>query len=71
MPQLDVITFINQYLWIIGSITALVVLLTVLIIPKIKTLVEIRISNSSENISFVSSKQFSGFKKILTLHYGS
>ncbi len=65
MPQLDVVTFINQYVWIIGSITALTVLLVVLIIPKIKKLVEIRVNNFNEDISFVSTRQFLGFKKLL------
>ena len=65
MPQLDVVTFINQYIWIISSITVIVVLAVTLLLPSIKKLIEIRISTSNDNYSFVSNKKFSGLKKLM------
>nr|WOE91033.1 ATP synthase F0 subunit 8 [Phyllorhiza punctata] len=65
MPQLDVVTFINQYIWIISSITVFVVLAVILLLPSIKKLIEIRISTSNDDYSFVSNKKFSGLKKLM------
>ena len=65
MPQLDVATFINQYLWILGSITSIIILTTVMILPSIKKLIEARAINTNDDYSFMVEKSFSGLKKLL------
>nr|WOE91050.1 ATP synthase F0 subunit 8 [Acromitus sp. 2 MKL-2023] len=65
MPQLDVVTFVNQYLWILGSITIIIILIAVIILPSIKKLIEVRTSNINDNYSFVVEKNFFGLKKLL------
>ena len=65
MPQLDVATFINQYLWILGSITSIIILTTVIILPSIKKLIEARAINANDDYLFVVEKKFLGLKKLL------
>nr|WGM81677.1 ATP synthase F0 subunit 8 [Mastigias papua] len=65
MPQLDVVTFINQYVWIISSITVIVILTVTLLLPSVKKLIEIRINTSNDNYSFINKKKFSGLKKLM------
>nr|YP_010982460.1 ATP synthase F0 subunit 8 [Phyllorhiza punctata]WOE91019.1 ATP synthase F0 subunit 8 [Phyllorhiza punctata] len=65
MPQLDVATFINQYLWILGSITSIIILTTVIILPSIKKLIEARAINANDDYLFVVEKKFPGLKKLL------
>nr|YP_010317606.1 ATP synthase F0 subunit 8 [Catostylus townsendi]UNB15550.1 ATP synthase F0 subunit 8 [Catostylus townsendi] len=65
MPQLDVVTFINQYIWTISSITIMVVIVMLLIIPSIKMLIEIRNVNVDESVSYTEKKEFISFKKLI------
>lgn len=67
MPQLDVVTFVNQYVWLIGSITLSIILLVSLMLLNIKKLIEIRTNTSDENISFLIPKEFNGLKEFI--HY--
>nr|AET13206.1 ATP synthase F0 subunit 8 [Catostylus mosaicus] len=65
MPQLDVVTFINQYVWTITAITIMAIVVILLIIPSIKMLIEIRNINADEHISYKEKKEFIGFKKLI------
>nr|AER54444.1 ATP synthase F0 subunit 8 [Cassiopea andromeda] len=65
MPQLDVITFINQYIWLIGSMTLLIVMLVSLVLPNTKKLMEARVNVSEENISFLVNKEYKGLRKLI------
>nr|WOE91065.1 ATP synthase F0 subunit 8 [Cassiopea sp. MKL-2023] len=65
MPQLDVVTFINQYIWLIGSISISIVLVLIIILPNIKKLLEIRVNVSDDNVSFLNNKEYKSLKKLI------
>nr|AET13220.1 ATP synthase F0 subunit 8 [Rhizostoma pulmo] len=65
MPQLDVITFINQYIWMIGSVTAVVIVSIISLLPSIKKLIEIRDVSSMELLDYKRNKDFITFKKLM------
>ncbi|YP_009421325.1 ATP synthase F0 subunit 8 (mitochondrion) [Rhopilema esculentum] len=65
MPQLDVVTFINQYVWVIGSVSSIIIISIITILPSIKKLNEIRHITGDEVVSFKKKREYSTFKKLL------
>nr|YP_004940464.1 ATP synthase F0 subunit 8 [Cassiopea xamachana]AER54473.1 ATP synthase F0 subunit 8 [Cassiopea xamachana] len=65
MPQLDVVTFINQYVWLVGSMVLLIIILVSLVLPNTKKLMEARINISEENVSFLVNKEYRGLRKLI------
>nr|YP_009742865.1 ATP synthase F0 subunit 8 [Aurelia limbata]QID91286.1 ATPase subunit 8 [Aurelia limbata] len=67
MPQLDVVTFLNQYIWIIGSVSIVVIIMLSVILPSIKKLTQIRGVTEEEVIESKEEKDFNSFKKLISL----
>nr|ADY15476.1 ATP synthetase subunit 8 [Aurelia aurita] len=67
MPQLDVVTFVNQYVWIIGSVSVVVIIMLSVILPSIKKLTQIRGVSEEEIIESKEERDFTSFKKLISL----
>nr|YP_009747479.1 ATP synthase F0 subunit 8 [Aurelia coerulea]QII89159.1 ATP synthase F0 subunit 8 [Aurelia coerulea] len=67
MPQLDVVTFVNQYVWIIGSVSVVVIIMLSVILPSIKKLTQIRGVTEEEIIESKEERDFTSFKKLISL----
>jgi hypothetical protein len=67
MPQLDIVTFVNQYIWIIGSVSVMVIIMLSVILPSIKKLTQIRGVVEEEVIELKTEKDFGSFKKLISL----
>nr|YP_010310511.1 ATP synthase F0 subunit 8 [Acromitus flagellatus]UMY76046.1 ATP synthase F0 subunit 8 [Acromitus flagellatus] len=65
MPQLDVVTFVNQYLWAIGSLSFMVLISIVLIMPSMKQLIEIRDVTVAQEIFEKREKSYESLRKLL------
>nr|WOE91005.1 ATP synthase F0 subunit 8 [Acromitus sp. 1 MKL-2023] len=65
MPQLDVVTFINQYLWAVGSLSFMILISIVLIMPSMKQLIEIRDVTVAQEIFEKREKSYESLKKLL------
>lgn len=65
MPQLDIVTFVNQYMWIISSITGVIIITLILVLPSMKKLTEIREDNFEIEISLIREKDFVGLKRLI------
>nr|YP_009746379.1 ATP synthase F0 subunit 8 [Chrysaora pacifica]QIH96588.1 ATP synthase F0 subunit 8 [Chrysaora pacifica] len=65
MPQLDFITYLNQYMWTIGVLSFCVVIMCATLLPNIKYGLE---SRSVEFVSFNYKREheFIVFKKLLS-----
>lgn len=66
MPQLDVVTFVNQYVWIIGIVSIMIVIMLSIILPSIKKLTQIRNITEEENMELGREKSFDSFKKLVS-----
>jgi hypothetical protein len=66
MPQLDIVTFINQYIWVIGSVSIVVIVMLSVILPSIKKLTQIRGVVEEEVIESKKEKDFNSFKKLIS-----
>nr|AER54627.1 ATP synthase F0 subunit 8 [Pelagia noctiluca] len=65
MPQLDFVTYLNQYLWAIGVLTTIVTIMVSTILPPIKRSLECRtFSESSKKV--IVNHSFASLKKLLT-----
>nr|YP_009421312.1 ATP synthase F0 subunit 8 [Nemopilema nomurai]ASR75155.1 ATP synthase F0 subunit 8 [Nemopilema nomurai] len=65
MPQLDIVTFVNQYFWIIGSVSIILIISIVSILPSIKKLNEVRSTVGEEEMSFKKIRKYEIFKKLI------
>nr|YP_783952.1 ATP synthase F0 subunit 8 [Aurelia aurita]ABG56249.1 ATP synthase F0 subunit 8 [Aurelia aurita] len=66
MPQLDIVTFINQYIWVIGSVSIVVIVMLSVILPSIKKLTQIRGVVEEEVMESKKEKDFNSFKKLIS-----
>ena len=69
MPQLDVVTFINQYIWIIGSVTIMVIIMLSIVLPSVKSLMQIRTNTSVELVNKKRERSYSSFKKLINFSW--
>nr|BAR45997.1 ATPase subunit 8 [Aurelia sp. 3 sensu Dawson et al. (2005)] len=67
MPQLDVVTFINQYIWIIGTVSIVIIIMLSVILPSVKKLTQIRNVTEEGDLELKRERNFDSFKKLVSL----
>nr|BAR46012.1 ATPase subunit 8 [Aurelia sp. 4 sensu Dawson et al. (2005)] len=66
MPQLDVITFVNQYVWIIGTVNVVVIIMLAVTLPSVKKLTQIRNITEEKDLDFRRKKDFEPLKRLVS-----
>nr|QQY98446.1 ATP synthase F0 subunit 8 [Chrysaora quinquecirrha] len=64
MPQLDFITYLNQYIWTIMILSACIIIMCVTLLPSLKYCLESRLSESV-TFSYTKQHEFTAYKKLL------
>ena len=67
MPQLDFVTYFNQYFWIIIILSLCIMVMLKTILPNIKANLVSRVSPVIDEEKIKDHKEFIVFKKLLSL----